>query len=105
MLTFLADLDGVERNRNTMTFASCRSPSGDLNSPESTPEEATRERVNVTALRNVFFHNSSTCADRDKRLPVIEEPFSITFQANEVHIGTHEVEPAVEVKSDENLNC
>ncbi|XP_057320577.1 E3 ubiquitin-protein ligase RNF19B-like [Microplitis mediator] len=36
-----------------------------------------RDKTNVAALRNIFFHNSSTTSvvsDSNKRLPVIEEP-------------------------------
>lgn len=44
------------------------------NDDDSTSDDGSRDRVNVAALRNVFFHNSATCGE--KRLPVIEEPSS-----------------------------
>ncbi|XP_012284062.1 E3 ubiquitin-protein ligase RNF19A [Orussus abietinus] len=53
---------------------SLRSSNGELN-VDAAAEEAPRERVSVAALRSVFFHNSSTSSDRERRLPVIEEPF------------------------------
>lgn len=52
------------------------------------PDDGHRERVNVAALRNVFFHNSATWGE--KRLPVIEEPSS-SANSNAVCILTPKV--------------
>lgn len=99
------------RKSNKIKNMPYRSPNAcDANSSELIAEEATtKERVNVATLKTVFFHSSTAIgSDRDKRLPVIEEPFSITFQANDAVVrlqgNGHQVEPAIEVKSDENLN-
>ncbi|XP_014203877.1 E3 ubiquitin-protein ligase RNF19A [Copidosoma floridanum] len=58
--------------------------------------------VNISNLRNVFFHDFSAS---ETRLPVIEEPFSITFQTNTTHVDNYPVESAVEAELDKNLNC
>lgn len=47
-----------------------------------TEDNVSWERVNVAALRNVFFYNSTASTDREKRLSVIEEPFPVMVQNN-----------------------
>lgn len=48
-------------------------------------EEIPREKVNVAALRTVFFHSAGPCIE--KRLPVIEEPSSFApSQSTAVHL-------------------
>ncbi|KAL7288618.1 hypothetical protein TKK_0017353 [Trichogramma kaykai] len=68
-----------EEIHRTMRF-----PTSDKNSPDLDADENSKERVNVTALRNVFFYNSPTCTDKEKRLQVIEEPISILSQTDVV---------------------
>ncbi|XP_048512751.1 E3 ubiquitin-protein ligase RNF19A-like [Athalia rosae] len=52
---------------------------------DSVAEEHPRERVNVATLRSVFFHNGSTF-EREKRLPVIEEPHPIATKTSNEEI-------------------
>lgn len=49
---------------------------------DSADDNVSWERVNVATLRNVFFHNSTTSTDREKRLSVIEEPSPVVVQNN-----------------------
>ncbi|XP_043289322.1 E3 ubiquitin-protein ligase RNF19A-like [Venturia canescens] len=91
-----------ENDQDTEAQKSSRNSNGDLNveSPNH-GEDVPRERVNVAALRNVFFHNSAVGSDREKRLPVIEEPFPASGQSaivrtlspcNEVTVKKDEME-------------
>ncbi|XP_046473914.1 E3 ubiquitin-protein ligase RNF19B [Neodiprion pinetum] len=59
-----------------------RSSNNDSN-VDAAAEDHPRERVNVATLRSVFFHNGSTF-EREKRLPVIEEPCPIEKRQNRV---------------------
>ncbi|KAJ8681965.1 hypothetical protein QAD02_017757 [Eretmocerus hayati] len=75
---------------------SLRSPSSDMNSTDS-DEGAREQRVNVATLRNVFFHSSSVSSDRDKRLPVIEEPSTIVISAIPGDVQTVELSAKLEI--------
>ncbi|XP_031368748.1 E3 ubiquitin-protein ligase RNF19A-like isoform X3 [Apis dorsata] len=59
-----------------------RSSNGESKADSLTEDNVSWERVNVAALRNVFFYNSTASTDREKRLSVIEEPFPVMVQNN-----------------------
>ncbi|XP_025987250.1 E3 ubiquitin-protein ligase RNF19A [Solenopsis invicta] len=82
-----------------------KSPNGELN-VESPVDEASRERVNVATLRNVFFHTSTVSADREKRLSVIEEPMPTVSQipGNRNCMPSHD-ESQSPTSTDESLQC
>ncbi|XP_076164367.1 E3 ubiquitin-protein ligase RNF19A [Ptiloglossa arizonensis] len=54
---------------------------GDSKVDSSADDNVSRERVNVAALRNVFY-SSMVSTDREKRLSVIEEPSPVGAQNN-----------------------
>lgn len=82
-----------------------RSSNGELN-VESPVDDASRERVNVATLRNVFFHASAVSTDREKRLSVIEEPIPTVSQtsSNRICTPSHD-ESQSPTSTDESLQC
>lgn len=58
-----------------------RNCNGDSKVDSSADDNVSRERVNVAALRNVFY-SSMVSTDREKRLSVIEEPSPVGAQNN-----------------------
>lgn len=82
-----------------------RGSNGELNA-ESPVDDASRERVNVATLRNVFFHSTATTsADREKRLSVIEEPTPTVTQTSDNRIFTSCNESHSRISPNKNLHC
>ncbi|XP_017878159.1 E3 ubiquitin-protein ligase RNF19A-like [Ceratina calcarata] len=69
---------------------------------DSPADEVPRERVNVAALRNFFFHISTVSTDREKRLSVIEEPSPAGAQSSGGRLSTPSEEACSTSNADEN---
>lgn len=66
-----------------ISFFQFRSANEDGDVGGNLTEDVPREKINVAALRNVFFHSGNTC--NEKRLPIIKEPSPIS-SATAIHI-------------------
>ncbi|KAK0080909.1 hypothetical protein PV325_013130 [Microctonus aethiopoides] len=88
-LTGIGNGRGARRKRNkdceqdVEAQKSTRSANEDGDVGGNLTEDVPREKINVAALRNVFFHSGNTC--NEKRLPIIEEPSPIS-SATAIHI-------------------